>query len=214
MSQQHEEQEHEETPAGSVFVSLRTFILFDLFVVALILLTSSHFTPATARNAFQQAGGASAAGESLEGPPTVSAAFIDRMLANAGSPAAGTGEALYALGVQYGIDPAYALAFFHHESGYGTTGEATVTRSLGNERCIADRPCNAQHFAVFQSWQDGEAHWYFLIRSLYIGQWHLSTVEQIIPVYAPSRDHNDVTAYIRAIESDVAAYRHAMAGTV
>src|SRR5712691_3212436 len=35
----------------------------------------------------------------LQGPPTVTAAFID--------------QALYSLGVRYGIDPAYALAFFH-----------------------------------------------------------------------------------------------------
>src|SRR5260370_14577698 len=79
----------------------------------------------------------------LEGPPTVTASFIDQVLAHAGSPAAGTGQTLYSLGVQDGIDPVYALAFFHHESSFGTTGEATVTHSLGNERCIADRPCSA-----------------------------------------------------------------------
>ena len=106
------------------------------------------------------------------------------------SPAAGTGQQLYSLGVQYGIDPVYALAFFKHESLYGTTGEATVTRSLGNERCIADRPCIDQKhggYALMQSWIDGYDHWYSLILNLYIKQWQRTTVETIIPKYAPNQ---------------------------
>ena len=31
---------------------------------------------------------------------------------------------MYDLGVKYGIDPVFALAFFMHESLFGTTGEA------------------------------------------------------------------------------------------
>src|SRR6266700_4416983 len=54
--------------------------------------------------------------QSIEGKPTLSAAFVDKVLAAAGSKAAGTGQALYDRSVQYGIDDAYALAFFQHES--------------------------------------------------------------------------------------------------
>src|SRR5260370_8341426 len=60
----------------------------------------------------------------LQGPPTITAAFIDQVLADAHSPAAGSGAALYSLGVQYGIDPAYALASFHHQSIYAPTAQA------------------------------------------------------------------------------------------
>ena len=146
----------------------------------------------------------------LQGPPTVTAAFIDQVLTDAHSPAAGTGAALYSLGVKSGIDPAYALAFFHHESNYGTTGEATVTHSIGNERCISDRPCidqKAGGFALMHSWIDGYDHWYSLILNLYIKQWHLTTVEQIIPKYAPASDGNDEAAYIAAVEQDVVQWR-------
>lgn len=146
----------------------------------------------------------------LQGPPTITAVFIDQTLAQAGSPAAGTGAALYSLGVQYGIDPVYALAFFHHESSFGATGEATVTHSLGNERCIADRPCidqKAGGYALMRSWLDGYDHWYSLILNLYINQWHLTTVEQIIPKYAPASDGNDVQRYITAVEQDVVQWR-------
>ena len=146
----------------------------------------------------------------LQGPPTITAAFIDQVLTDAHSPAAGTGQQLYLLGVQYGIDPVYALAFFHHESNYGTSGEATVTRSLGNERCITDRPCIDQKhggYAVMQSWIDGYDHWYSLLLNQYIKQWQRTTVETIIPKYAPNSDGNNEAAYISAVEQDVVTWR-------
>ena len=72
---------------------------------------------------------------SVLGPPTVSAAFMNQVLAAAHSPAAGKGQALYSDGVRYGIDPVFALAFFLHESSFGTTGVARFSLSLGNFKC-------------------------------------------------------------------------------
>ena len=152
------------------------------------------------------------------GKPTISASFINRVLLAYNSPARGKGQALYSLGVKYGIDPVYALAFFLHESRFGTTGEATKTFSLGNERCIQDRPCIDQNqggYAQMRSWEDGFEHWYQLILYGYVqGQvtrplvgHTCTTIEQIIPVYAPSTDHNDVASYITSIKSAVDAWR-------
>ena len=154
----------------------------------------------------------------VTGKPTISASFIDRVLAAYDSPAKGKGQALSDLGIKYGIDPVYALAFFLHESHFGETGEATVTLSLGNERCLNDRPCIDQArggYAQMQSWEDGFEHWYQLIRYGYVqGQVTIplvghacSTIDQIIPVYAPSTDHNDVAAYISSIKSAVDSWR-------
>jgi hypothetical protein len=144
------------------------------------------------------------------GPPTVSTAFINRVLALYHSPAAGLGQALYDDGVRTGIDPVYALAFFMHESSFGTTGEARKTLALGNERCLPDRPCvdlDRGGYAQMQSWEDGFAHWYTLILTLYIKQWHLATIEQIVPKYAPGSDGNDEAAYVAAIEHAVDTWR-------
>ena len=144
------------------------------------------------------------------GPPTISAAFIDTLLWAYHSPAAGLGSVIFDQGVHYGIDPVYALAFFWHESGFGTTGEARVTRSPGNERCIADRPCIDQGrggYALMTSWADGFEHRFRLIRNLYVKQWGLVTVEQIIPKYAPGSDSNDEMAYIQAVEHAVEVWR-------
>jgi hypothetical protein len=155
---------------------------------------------------------------SVTGKPTISASFINRVLAAYHSPARGRGQALSSLGVKYGIDPVYALAFFLHESRFGTTGEARVTLSLGNERCITDRPCIDRQlggYAQMESWEDGFEHWYMLILYGYVqGQVTIplvghtcKTIDQIVPVYAPSSDHNNVEAYIQAIKSAVDTWR-------
>ncbi|MGH2505802.1 MAG: hypothetical protein ACRDHZ_00045 [Ktedonobacteraceae bacterium] len=156
---------------------------------------------------------------SLLGKPTISAHLINQVLAHYNSPAQGTGQAMYDLGKQAGVDPVYALAFFLHESGFGTTGEARTTYSLGNERCIKDRPCIDQDrggYAQMNDWVDGYAHWYTLIRAYASGEIKreltghstpLITVSQIIPTYAPSSDHNNERAYIQAIEHAVNTWR-------
>jgi hypothetical protein len=139
---------------------------------------------------------------SVIGKPTITADFINRVLTAYNSPAAGKGQELYDLGVKYGIDPAFALAFFMHESTFGTAGMARTTLSLGNLRCIPSVPCN-NGYAQFGSWEQGFEAWYKLIRNLYVAQWGLVTVDQIIPTYAPSSDHNNVNGYVAALKHSI-----------
>ena len=143
---------------------------------------------------------------SVLGKPTITADFINRVLASYGSPAAGLGQQMYDLGVQYGIDPVYALAFFMHESQFGTTGEARTTMSLGNLRCIPTRPCIDQNrggYAQMNNWTDGFEQWFKLIRNLYVAQWGRVTVDQIIPKYAPNSDGNNEAEYIATLKREV-----------
>ena len=131
--------------------------------------------------------------------PSISADFINQVLSAYHSPAAGKGQTLYDLGKHYGIDPAFAQAFFLHESSFGTQGEAKKSLSLGNLRCIPNYRC-ADGYAQFDTWEDGFKAWYQLIRNLYVDQWGLTTVDQIIPRYAPAADHNDEQAYIHSLK--------------
>jgi hypothetical protein len=150
----------------------------------------------------------------VTGSPSISADFIDRVLVAYGSPAAGTGQSLYDLGVQYGIDPVYALAFFLHEDSFGETGIGAANHSLGNIRCSEGYSCQ-YGFRYYATWQDGYQDWYSLILNGYvkgeitdsIADYPCETVEEIVPVYAPSSDHNDVAAYIAAIEHAVQQWR-------
>jgi hypothetical protein len=143
---------------------------------------------------------------SVVGKPTITAAFINKVLTAYNSPAAGKGQALYDLGVQYGIDPVFALAFFMHESSFGTMGEARSSLSLGNLRCIPNFECR-DGYAWFPTWEAGFKAWYALIRNLYVADWGLTTVEQIIPRYAPPSDNNNDSAYISAVEHAIDTWR-------
>lgn len=142
----------------------------------------------------------------LEGPPSISVQQIERVLAQYGSPAAGLGQAMLDLGVKYGIDPAFALAFFVHESGCGTKGVARSTKSLGNIRWTPGYD-SFEGYRSYSTWESGMEDWYKLIKEQYIGDWNLRTVDQIIPVYAPWGDNNNPPTYISTIKSLVDSWR-------
>jgi len=144
----------------------------------------------------------------VTGAPSISPDMINKLLCKYGnSQVCGTGQTLYNDGQQYNIDPAFALAFFYHESNFGTKGEAYYSKSLGNLRCIDNEASCTDGYAWFNSWEDGYTAWYSLISNLYIKQWGLSTVNTIIPKYAPSADHNNEQAYISNVVSLVNTWR-------
>ncbi len=154
---------------------------------------------------------AEAATYSVQGKPTVTVKFINAVLAAYHSPAVGKGQTLYDDGVKYGIDPVYALGFFYQESRLGTTGVARVTLSLGNIRTpvTPDCRCHAyQGYRKYATWEDGFLDWYKLIAKLYVTQWRLTVVNSIVPVYAPSSDHNNVVAYIATVKHTVDTWRN------
>ncbi|MEI7555378.1 glucosaminidase domain-containing protein [Candidatus Chlorohelix sp.] len=140
------------------------------------------------------------------GAPSISPEKIDSVLSSYKSPATGMGRTMYDLGIKYGINPAYALAFFIHESSAGTQGIATVTKSIGNIRVTPGYE-NYQGFRKYPGWDAGIEDWYKLIKNLYVDGWKLNTVEKIVPVYAPAADNNNPTAYIKHVNNLVAQWR-------
>jgi hypothetical protein len=150
---------------------------------------------------------APAQGSSVVGSPSLSAQQIDKILCNEGSPACGTGQTFYNDSLTYGINDSIALAFFHHESGYGTSGAAVDTHNMGNIVCTEGYDCIGR-FRAYSSWSAGIDDWYRLIKDVYISQGH-TTVESIIPIYAPPSDNNDCSAYISAVETDVQNWKAA-----
>lgn len=142
--------------------------------------------------------------DTLVGAPSVSAAFMNQVLQQAGSPARGLGQTLYELGMQYHIDSVYALAFFHHESEYGRVGMATVTHSLGNIVCTQGWTC-IQGFRSYPSWQAGARDWFVLIAS-YVTSGR-TTLTAVLTLYSPSAAGNNTQAYIDAVRHDVRQWR-------
>ncbi len=194
-----------QTLVTGVLLLIAVAVVLGLIRVAL--LTQGRPLPAPAL--VQVAHAQDRSPDTVIGAPSVTPKFINQVLAKAHSPASGTGQALYDLGKRYQIDPAYALAFFQHESGYGKEGMAARTHSLGNLRCMPEYRCLEEGggYATFDSWQQGYGAWYRLIGDLYIREWGCSTVEQIIPHYAPQADHNDEFAYIQSVQTAVEGYR-------
>jgi Mannosyl-glycoprotein endo-beta-N-acetylglucosaminidase len=143
---------------------------------------------------------------SVVGAPSVSAQMIDEVLVACHSPAQGEGQAVYDLGVQYGIDPVFAPAFFLHESSCGNAGAAISTKSVGNIICTPGYPSCSGRFRSYDSWDAGFEDWFRLIKNEYAAK-GLTTIDDIIPVYAPSSDGNDEAAYIAAIKQSVSAWR-------
>ena len=143
-------------------------------------------------------------GDSIVGGPSLSASFVNEVLATAGSPAQGTGQSLYDLSVLYHIDDAYALATFEHESSYGKYGAAAQDRSLGNIICAGYPTCNGR-FRSYASWQQSYDDFYSLIAHQYIAE-GLTTIGSIIPRYAPSTENN-TGEYIQTIRSAIIAFR-------
>ena len=149
---------------------------------------------------------------SVLGKPSIDAAAIDTILAKYGSPAAGTGQAWVTLGQHYGIDPAYAVAFFIHESSAGTNPgwagikpDGSSTHNVGNIICAGYATCY-NRFRDYASWDEGIADWYKLISHEYVGGRGAASVEQIIPIYAPSFE-NDVNTYVQTVISLVHGWR-------
>lgn len=148
----------------------------------------------------------------LQGLPSLTPAEIDRILAAYGSPATGSGQAWYNLGIKYGIDPAFAVAFFIHESSAGTNPnwagikpDGSTTHNVGNIICAGYSRCYGR-FRDYPSWEAGIDDWYRLIDVEYIqGRGH-RTVADVIPVYAPSFE-NDVQGYINAVTRLVDGWR-------
>jgi hypothetical protein len=147
----------------------------------------------------------------LRAAPSLTAAQIDAILADAGSPAEGTGRIWYAEGVRRGIDPAFALAFFIHESSAATNPawagwkpDGTHTHNVGNIICAGYPTCYGR-FRDYPTWQAGIADWYRLIDDEYLANGH-TTVAAIIPIYAPAHE-NDVAGFVQAVTHLVATWR-------
>jgi hypothetical protein len=136
----------------------------------------------------------------LDHPPSISADQIDRVLAAYHSPATGTGAIFYDLGVRYGIDPAYALAFYIVESQAGTRGVARFTHAIGNIRTTPGYQ-DYEGYRSYATYAEGIEDWFKLIKELYIGTWGLATPNTILPRYAPWGDNNNPITYAATVSS-------------
>lgn len=123
---------------------------------------------------------------------------------------------LYHIPVSMGIDPAIALAFFKHESQYGTAG-VNLTHGLKNwgnvrtpynpDNSIGQAITPKGPFARYPTWASGLVDWCERIINIYVNQRSLDTLEKAIPIYAPVSDGNSPYNYVRAVHSTLEGYK-------
>ncbi len=154
-------------------------------------------------------------------PDLTEAQFI-AILKAANSPALSSAHAVYAYCLKRRVSMAFLLAMMQRESQFGKTGTAFITHSYGNTRLPVHggvtpvRMTNATEarsgtFPVFRDWTDGGiatvARW--LDYAPYAGK---TTVQEIIPLWAPNSDGNDSAAYSAGVLASIALWTTAQQG--
>ena len=141
--------------------------------------------------------------------PTISRATFVRILHENDSPAAGSAEQAWANIIAYGVDPAFELAMFLHESSYGRKGAAVSRRNWGNLR-RSPYFKSFKGFAKYPTWAAGAGDTARLLRiyglDLIRPPRHTSTARTLPFVWAPAKDHNKPAAYGQALVDAMVRY--------
>lgn len=148
-------------------------------------------------------------------PPRITKDRFVQILRDANSPATPEAAAAYDVIVQTGVDPAFMLAIFHHESNYGHLGICAVynTKSPGNTRSTRTGvgtviQTEKGPFVRYPSWVEGfrDAAFRLVDPSFVYVQEGRTTIRRIIERWAPAEDNNNPNNYTNAVIRDMTAW--------
>lgn len=147
----------------------------------------------------------------IKGPPSANAEQIQTFLEKMGSPAAkeaGFSQALYTACTDRGIDPAVAVGFFLQESTCGRYGRGHDNRSMGNIKGTAPESGGSDGtFRRYDTWAEGARDWARLIDESYVQKRGLTSLTQVLSVYAPSSDGNNENKYAATVKGVVENFK-------
>lgn len=149
---------------------------------------------------------------------TIAEDIFALVLTNWSSPAAPDAKEIFAAIARRGVDPAFLLAIFWHESSGGTVGLAVGNKNPGNQRTSrtgAGRPVETEkgQFIRFNTWLDGFDDLAFRLVDLsyvYIKE-NRRTIADIIYGFAPPADSNDTEAYIESVVKNMTTWQNSIA---
>lgn len=137
--------------------------------------------------------------------PSISIVEVERVLARVNSPMLPYAGDIYAYGVQYGIDPVFALAFWMKESREASDGSvAAVDHNPGYTQGLNSDP-HCGRWACWPTWPEGIQGWFRYMRVYFVDRGR-TTVEVILPIYAPPTENN-TTGYIASVLNWVYQWR-------
>jgi hypothetical protein len=128
-------------------------------------------------------------GDVIARSPTVTVSEIERVLERVNSPILPYAGDVYVSGVQYGIDPVFALAFWMKESREASDGSVAASdHNPGYTEGLSGDP-RCGRWACWPTWPEGIAGWFHYMRVFFVDR-GIVTVESILPIYAPSSENN------------------------
>jgi hypothetical protein len=107
------------------------------------------------------------------------------------------GQLYVEMGWKYGINSAYALAFFIKESSCGTAGSNLASHNFGNIRWSQGYATLDNTWRAYPSWNAGMEDWFKLLKENYL-RGGTATLADVVPTYAPESE-NDTTLYINQV---------------
>jgi hypothetical protein len=137
--------------------------------------------------------------------PTVTVSEVALVLQRVNSPILPFAGDVYFYGIQYGIDPVFALAIWMKESREASDGSVAApdhnpgyTEGLGNDpRC--------GRWACWPTWPEGIAGWFHYMRVFFVNRGYVS-INTILPIYAPPSENN-TNGYLNFVAQQVATWR-------
>ena len=137
--------------------------------------------------------------------PSISIVEVGRILERVNSPMLPYAEDVYDYGVQYGIDPVFALAFWMKESREASDGSVAATdHNPGYTQGLNSDP-HCGRWACWPTWPEGIEGWFRYMRVYFVDRGK-TTVEVILPIYAPPSE-NDTGGYISSVLNWVVQWR-------
>jgi hypothetical protein len=140
--------------------------------------------------------------------PRIAREVFAQVLRDGKSPATSVADELYTVFVSEDVDPAVGLAFFNHESSLGKAGLTKIhdLKNWGNVRSpevagageIIQIPGRGP-FVRYATWQAAVRDWCKRLKGPKYAGSGLTTVEQVVPKYAPDSDSNSPARYIAEV---------------
>ncbi len=154
---------------------------------------------------------------SLNSKPTLSQSSFINLVNKLGTPIStenGFAVCAYNEGIRYGVNPIYMLGFANEETSLGSAGIGLpngnknlfgLTLGTAGDPNINSDVNKVSRFKSYSTYCDSVTDWDAYIYNYYFSKGDY-TLNQIVPIYAPSSDNNNVPEYIANVQSFVNKY--------
>ncbi len=107
---------------------------------------------------------------SIVGAPTLSAATVNKIFAQMGSPMVGTGSVVEQAARQTNIDDAFALGVWWTETNDGAAGVGRADRNPGSVRGSNGYPSAYDGYTIYPSYAAGITDWFNILKNRYVSR--------------------------------------------